>query len=148
MPLLLSALTSSPGLPSPDGEPYPASTGLCVLEWALAVQAWATGIVPPSATVAAAAATLQTALLAAFSSASAAAAMEAAFLAFATTVGGGMAGYVPTPPPAPVGFASLFASNETTRAAGIAKVANALDAWMRTGLATLAVPPNTVVPWS
>ena len=75
--------------------------------------------------------------------------MESAFSTFAVTVGGGMAGFVPTPPPAPVGFASQFAGPKpATAAAASSAIASLIDTWMKTGLSTLVAPPNTVVPWS
>lgn len=145
MPLNVTALRN--GLEQVASNP-PTGRLACASAWANAVAAWATGIVPPSSTVVAARAALQTALAIAFSTTSAAAPMELAFTTFAATVGGGMAGYVPTPPPGSVGFASLFAVDRTSHADAATAVANAIDAWMRTGIATLAVPPNTVVPWS
>lgn len=151
MPLNPAALTSSPGLPGAGGADYPATRAECAQAWATAVGAWATGIIPASTTVVAAQATLQTALLSAFGgpdAATVATAMDAAFLAFATTVGGGMAGFVPVPPVAPVGFALLFASPAATRADGVAKVATRLQSWMITGVSTLAVPPFTPTIWS
>src|SRR5687768_8591443 len=111
MPLLLTALTSSPGIPGAGGADYPATRLACAQAWADAAQAWAASIVPVSTTVAAAAATLAAALNTAFGSGTVAASMEAAFLAFATTIGTGMAGYTPVPPPAPIGFAAMFTTN-------------------------------------
>lgn len=148
MPLLLTALTTSPGIPGAGGADYPTTRMECAQAWADAAEAWADGIVPVSTTVSAAAATLASALDAAFGSSTVAASMESAFLAFATTVGSGMAGYTPVPPPGPIGFATMFLTNESTRQAGVNKVANALDTWMRTGTGTLIAPPNTVVPWN
>jgi hypothetical protein len=151
MPLLITALTASPGLPGAAGRDYPLTVAECATEWADAVQAWAAGIVPPSATVSAAAQTLAAQLTGAFQAAdpvSVLAAIEAAFAAFAATVGAGMAGYVPVPPVAPIGFAQLMATAAQTRVEGVQKVASALDAWMRTGVSTLAVTPFTVVPWT
>lgn len=148
MPLLLTALTTSPGIPGAGGANYPATRLACAQAWAAAAQAWAAGIVPPSPTVAAAAATLATALDAAFASASAAAAMESAFLAFANGVGSGMVGYLAVAPPAPIGFATMFLTSESTRQGGVNKVANALDTWMRTGTSYQLVVPFAVVPWS
>lgn len=148
MPLLLTALTTSPGIPGAGGADYPATRLACAQAWADAAQAWAAGIVPPSLTVATAAATLATALDAAFASTAAAAAMESAFLAFATTVGTGIVGYFSIPPPAPIGFATLFLSSESTRQGGVDKVANALDAWMRTGVSYQLSIPFAVVTWT
>lgn len=75
--------------------------------------------------------------------------MESAFATFAVTVGGGMAGYAPTPPPSPVGFASQFGGPKPeTAAAAASAIASLIDTWMKTGLSTLIAPPNTVVPWT
>jgi hypothetical protein len=135
----LLAVASSP----PDG---PAE---CAAAWADAVASFATGIVPPSSTVAAAASALEGSLAAAFQTTNAAPLMEVAFLAFATAVGGGMAGYTPTPPAAPVGFATEFAAPfPADHGEAASNIASLIDTWMRTGIATLAVPPNTVLPWS
>lgn len=117
--------------------------------WADAVQAYASGIVPPSAQVAAAASALSGALATAFQAENAAGPMEAAFAAFVATVGVGMApAYTATPPAGAIGFAAIFASTKNTHSQAADEIANAIDAWMKTGTATLATPPNTVVPWS
>ena len=48
-----------------------------------------------------------------------------------------MAGYTPTPPPGPVGFAARFAAaSPATHAAAAAAMAGIIDTWMRTGSAT------------
>lgn len=152
MPLDLSALKSSPGLPGAGGAAYPATRSACAQAWADAMESYAADIVPVSTTVAAAAAALATALDSAFGAGSVsavAAAMETAFAAFATSVGGGMAGYTPTPPATPVGFAALFAPPyPESRQDGVDAVADAIDAWLTTGTATLVAPPNTVLTWS
>ncbi len=146
MPLNLSALIN--GLPGAGGKDYPPTVAECAKVWADAVKLFAVGVVPPSTTVSAAAASLQSALVGAFSSPAAAPAMEAAFLAFATTMGGGMAGYVAVPPTAPVGFAQLFAASDpNTREQGIQSVANAIMKWAKLGTATLIAPPFTVLTW-
>jgi hypothetical protein len=116
--------------------------------WASAVGAYAAGIVPSSATVAAAAAALQTALATAFAAPNAAPGMETAFGAFGVTLGGGMAGFTPTPPAGPVGFALLFTSPTGDASAAAQDVADAIHTWLTTGTATLIAPPNTVTPWS
>jgi hypothetical protein len=137
MALDITSLKTSPGLPGAGGADYPATRAACAAAWADAAEAWASAIVPASSAVSAAAATLETALNAAFGSGTVAADMETAFLAFATTVGGGMAGFVPTPPPAPVGFSALFAlAHPATRQEGVDRFADAIDTWMRTGTAT------------
>lgn len=151
MPLLLTALTASPGLPGVGERDYPSTVAAAAQEWASAVQAYAAGILPASTTVSAAATALEAALALAFTSSNCAALMDAAFQQFALTVASGQ---VPThtgvPPPAPVGFATVFAQQPppSSRAAGVARVAAKIDAWMRTGIGTLILPPNTAVPWS
>lgn len=146
MPLDLSGLTSE--LESIASNP-PEAVEDCASAWAAAVADYASGIIPASAAVAGAEAALASGLTTAFSSAAAAPGMETAFTAFAATVGAGMAGYTPVPPPAPVGFATQFAgSHPTTHAAAASAIASLIDTWMKTGTATLIAPPNTLIPWS
>jgi hypothetical protein len=67
---------------------------------------------------------------------------------FAATVGGGMAGFVAVPPPAPVGFGDQFAQpHPATHAEAASAITTIVDAWMRTGTATPTAggPP---VNWS
>jgi hypothetical protein len=126
----------------------PATIALCAQAWASAMQAYASGIIPASVTVTAAAATLQSSLVSAFGSQGGAAAlMETAFAAFAVTVGGGMAGFVATPPPAPVGFATLGSAQPDTHSGAAEDWAQAIHSWMITGSATPTIggPP---VLWS
>lgn len=130
----------------------PATHPECAQAWADAVGSYASSVVPASTLVTAAKATLATALAAAFSgvdAASTAASMESAFTAFATTVGGGMApAFVAIPPPAPVGFAALFAPPfPVTHAAAAAGYASAIDTWMRTATATPS-GGGAPVPWN
>lgn len=146
MPLNAPGLTS--GLASLFSD-SPAQAGGCAEQWASAVQAWVAGIVPPSAAVSGAVATLQGALGAAFATPDCAPAMESAFAAFAVTVGGGMAGFAPTPPAGPVGFVALFAGAKPANHADAASaIATKIDTWMKTGFSTLLVPPFTVTPWT
>lgn len=147
MPLDLGALQG--GLESTFADPPPDAGG-CAQGWASAVEAWAAGIIPPSTAVNAAAEGLAGALTTAFQTESAIPGMESAFVAFATSVAGGMAPtYAGTPPPAPVGFAGQFGGPfPETHAEAAAAVASLIHAWAQTGLATLVAPPNTVVPWS
>lgn len=127
----------------------PATSAECAQAWADAMSSYASGIIPPSATVSAAAATLAGALTTAFSSPAAAPGMEAAFSAFAVSVGGGMVGFTPVPPSAPVGFALQFAGPKPlTHPDAAQAIASLIDGWMKTGSATLIAPPNTVTPWS
>lgn len=134
MPLLPAGLSSD--LEALAADPPDTAAG-CAQAWADAMETYAAGIVPASTTVSAAAAALAAALTGAFEARPAAALLETAFLTFATTVGGGMAGFTPTPPPGPVGFVALFAGpNATTHAAGAAAMSGIIDTWMRTGTAT------------
>jgi len=134
MPLDLPALTS--GLNDVASSPPPTAAG-CAASWASAARDHALGVAPASSTVAAAAAALAASLAAAFDSDDAAPGMETAFAAFAATIGGGMAGFVPTPPPGPVGFAAQFSGPKpATHAAAAGAVATLIDTWMRTGTAT------------
>lgn len=146
MPLDLPGLTSD--LQDLFTSP-PATREDCAQAWADAMASYAEGIVPPSAAVAGAAATLAGALVTAFGSAAAAPGMESAFASFAVTVGGGMVGYTPTPPPSPVGFASQFAGGpQPTQAAAADAFANLIHGWLTTGSSVLIAPPNTVTPWT
>jgi len=135
MPLNASGLKDD--LEALASEPEPDIPG-CAQQWAEAMGAYAASIVPASTAVAAATATLKTALESAFALPAAATSMETAFLAFATTVGGGMApGFVATPPPAPIGFATQFAGpHPATHAEAAQAIADLVDAWMKTGTAT------------
>jgi hypothetical protein len=145
MPLALPALVA--GLQSTFADP-PADAAGCAQGWADAVQSWASGIVPPSTAVSAAASALAGSLASAFSNTDAASAMESAFATFAAAVGLGMAGHTPIPPAAPVGFAQQFESKPATHAEAAQAIGGIIDAWMKTGTATLIAPPNTVIPWS
>lgn len=157
MPLLIAAMKASPGLPGAGANGPLENAAQVAQVWAAAVGAWAAGIVPPSSTVSAAQATLEGTLAGLLATphasgaevASLASSLEAAHLAFATAVGGGMAGYTPVPPVAPAGFlAILTASPRDTSQEAADEISDALDSWMRTGVSTLIAPPFTVVPWS
>lgn len=126
----------------------PASRADCAQGWADAMEAYATGIVPTSTAAAAAASALSTALAGAFAMPDGIAAMETAFTAFAVALGGGMAGYAPTPPVVPVGFATQFANHPETHADAAAEIGDLINAWLTTGFSTLIALPNTVVTWS
>jgi hypothetical protein len=141
-PLLQSALEALFAEPPPTG-------GACADAWACAMLDYAAGILPPSATVDAAADTLAAALAAAFATPAAALAVDDAFMAFAVTVGGGMApAYVATPPPAALGIASLFTAPAPTHVAAAATFGALIDTWLRTGTAQLVAPPFAVLPWT
>ena len=121
----------------------------CGVAWANAIGTYAASITPPSTTVTAAQAALGSDLGSAFGETSAIAGMESALATFAASVGAGMAGYVATPPPAPVGFLVAFSDPPpSTHDEAADELASLIDTWMRTGLATLATPPGTVIPWS
>jgi hypothetical protein len=146
MPLNAAGLQSD--LEALFAEP-PATAAECAQAWADAAEAWASGIVPPSTTVSAAKAALAASLGGAFATPAAAPLMETAFLTFATAVGLGMAGYAPVPPPAPIGLAVQFAGPKPpTHAAAAQQIGSLLDLWMKTGTATLLVPPFTILTWS
>jgi hypothetical protein len=146
MPLNTAGLTSD--LEALFADPPPTAAE-CALAWADAAEAWASGIVPPSTTVSASKAALAASLAGAFATPAAAPLMETAFLTFATAVGLGMAGYAPVPPVAPIGFAPQFAGPKPeTHVEAAQQLASLLDDWMKTGTATLLVPPFTVLLWS
>lgn len=114
-----------------------ATAAACGQQWGDAMSAYASGIVPASTTVSAAAATLSTALTAAFATGSAIALMDTAFLAFAVTVGAGMApAFVATPPAAPPSFGVVFAVLYPTHALAADAIGALIDVWMKTGTAT------------
>lgn len=157
MPLLISALKSSPGLPGAGLNTDSPDAATTAATWAAAVGDWAAAIVPPSTTVAAAQSALQATLAGLFATArsepaevtSLAASLESAHMTFATTVGGGMAGYTPVPPTGLVGFEDILKADPRDSSQDAAdEIADALDAWMKTGVSTLVAPPNTVVNWS
>lgn len=128
-----------------------ATAAACAAQWADAVGGYAGDVVPASTAVAVAQAALQAALALAFvgtDKATTATKMEAAFAAFGTAVGGGMAGFTPTPPASAVGFATLFAADplpETNEDAADA-FATAIHTWLKTGTAT-PLPSGAVVHW-
>lgn len=157
MPLAIGALKASPGLPGAGANTAAPSGAAAAQLWATAVGAWAAGIVPASVGVAAAQSALQATLAGLFGTprstageiATLAGALESAHVAFATAVGLGMAGYTPVPPPGPIGFLAILTAGPRDSSQEAAdEIADALDAWMRTGTATLIAPPNTVTPWS
>ncbi len=157
MPLLVASLKASPGLPGAGSNGNLPNAAAVAATWAAAVGAWAAGIAPPSATVSAAQTALQSTLAGLFATQRAtapevvalAASLESAHLTFATAVGLGMAGYAPVPPVGPVGFADILsASSRDTSQLAADDIADALDLWMKTGVATLIAPPFTVLTWS
>jgi hypothetical protein len=126
----------------------PASRAACAKAWADAMQAYAAKIVPPSTTVPAAALVFASALTAAFGKTNSVADIESAFTVFATSVGGGMIGYAPVPPVAPVGFAALFSSAPPTHALAAQQLADLIHAWLITGTSALISPASPPAPWS
>lgn len=128
----------------------------CASSWASAMNTYTAGIIPASTTVSAAATALEAELIGVFDSwwstdeqsGLTLDPFETAFANFALVVAGGMtaAGYTGTPPPGLVGFSSLLDAEDHATAAS--NFASKIDTWMRTGIATLIVLPNTVVPWS
>lgn len=147
MPLVVSVLSNA--LASNFAAPA-ADAGGCGQQWADAVKAYAAGLVPPSTALDAAAATLAGALGGAFASPSAIGGMESAFAAFGATLAAGMAPtFTGVPPSGPVGFADQFGGPAPeTHGAAAGAIAGRIDAWMKTGSATLVAPPNTTTPWS
>jgi len=148
MPLVAATLKSA--LESCFADPPPNAAG-CAQSWASAMGSYAGAIVPPSTTIPAAQSALQTALASAFAAPNAAPAMESAFSSFAVTVGTGMAaaGFAATPPPSPIGLAALFSGPKpATHSDAALQISNAIDTWLRTGIATLVAPPNTAQQWA
>lgn len=148
MPLNLAALSN--GLASCFADP-PGDAAGCGQQWADAVKNYAAGIVPPvpAPALEAAAGVLAGALGSAFATPAAIPAMELAFTAFGATVALGMApAFAGVPPAGPVGFAAQFAgAAPETHGEAASAIAGRIDAWMKTGSATLVAPPNTVSPW-
>lgn len=159
MPLDITKLTLDPGLPGAQDADYPATRQAAAAAWAAAVAAYAETVAPPLLQpVLPAQEALEATLLDAFGrpAVSVADALEASFMMFGATVAllmaplpPGIPIWVPVPPPGLVGFQSLFDQRPypTTRAAGVLRLATRIDAWMRTGTATLALPPNTATTW-
>lgn len=129
----------------------PGTRAQCADAWADAIDGYATAIVPAVAPPAFAGgiAALSTALASAFAAPSAAAQFDAAFSTFAATIATGMApAFTALPPAAPLNIAAQLAGTQPTHAAAAAAFAALIDAWFRTGTATLTAPPNTPVTWS
>ncbi len=147
MPLPLADLVSTLEDIATDG---PGSAPEAAKQWADAVLAYASAVTPTAVAPAAvaAAAVLQGVLAGAFATPAAAVAMDAAFVVFGTAMGGAMApAFVATPPAAPPGFVSLFATKRDTAAQAAEDVGNAIDAWMKTGTAVPALG-GAAVNWA
>jgi hypothetical protein len=146
MPLDPTALQSA--LETLFSDPPPTAAD-CASAWASAARDHAVSVVPSSTSVATASTALEGALASAFAAPDAVAPFDAAFASFAAAVGVGMApAFAAVPPPAPLNVASLLAAPAATHAAAAASFAALIDAWMRTGTATLVAPPNTLVNWT
>ena len=146
MPLVPANLQSD--LQSISARPG-ATVADCAAAWATAVRTYAAAVVPQSTSSAAAGAALEASLASAFATPAAAQLMDAALATFAATLGAGMApAFVAVPPPAPLGFATLFAEPYPPTAEAFAvKLSTAVDTWMRTGTATPSVG-GSPVPWT
>jgi hypothetical protein len=144
LPLKLAALQSA--LEDLFSNPSPTAAD-CAQAWADAVEAYFSGVVPPSTTVSAAAGVMAGALQTAFESTDAAPAVDAAFTVFATTVAGGMLPAFAGTPPAALGISTLLAAPQPTHAAAAAAFSALIDTWARTGTAALVAPPFTTSLW-
>jgi hypothetical protein len=150
MPLIQSNLENA--LASFFDDP-PETAALCAENWADAMRDYALPIVPPSTTAAAAALALSAALTPIFetslSPSVTAIGMETAWLAFATSLGSGMApGWVSTPPPGLIGFLALFsAPPPSTAQEAASNFSNAIHIWMSTGIAVNSTS-GASVNWS
>lgn len=131
---------------------HPKDTALQSAQaWADAIAAGFAGIVPPSAGVVSGKAALAAGFATAFASPSAAPGMELAMKTYALTIGLGMlaSNFTATPPPGPVGFATLFAPPYAQDFDSAAlKLANAIVAWATTGIAISITTPPVTSPWS
>lgn len=140
MPLGLTLSSDIQSATESPGE----TAAACAQTWASLMGTYFAGVVPASTAVTAAQTALQASLTSAFSAAPGAglALLETAFLAFATTVGGGMApAFVAVPPVLPVGFANLAAAETASEAAS--NIATLIETWAKSGSATPSVggPP-------
>jgi hypothetical protein len=147
MPVNSSGLSGA--LASNFASPAADAAG-CAKQWADAMRDYASGVVPPSLNVKTAAAALESGLSSAFAAPSAIAGMEQAFAAFAASLALGMAPtFTGVPPPGPVGFAAQFGGPAPeTHGAAAGAIAGRIDAWFKTGTATLMAPPNTISNWT
>lgn len=131
----------------------PNTAAECASQWATAIESYSITIVPPSTTVSAAKTTLQISLTSAFennlNADTTASEMETAFLAFAVTVGLGMAPtFTSTPPSTSVGFRPLLDLTPSTHSEAVNSFVGVIDLWMRTGLAVRNVTPFDTIPWT
>lgn len=121
--------------------------------WSAAVQAYVSGIIPPSTTIAPSIESFKSLMLTINPQAqNALIVLPQAFAAQAATMAGGMAGagFTGVPPAAPLNLQPAW--NIGTAGGSAAQVLAAMvpliDAWYRTGIAILIAPPNTPMPWS
>lgn len=128
---------------------FPANGPDAANKWADVADALLQAVIPPSTTAAAGKAAFIGVLSAVDSNAPVGAALlEAAFLAYAAALGGGMAPlYTGAPPPAPIGLAGLFASTSDDADMVATSMAGMLVGWAHTGIATMILPPFTVMTW-
>jgi hypothetical protein len=149
MPLVLSVLSGQ--LATNFAAPAADAAG-CGQQWAEAVKAYASAIVPPVPPPAleSAVAALAGALGGAFASPSATGGMESGFAAFGAALAAGMApAFTGVPPAGLVGFAAQFGgAAPATHGEAAGAIAGRIDAWLKTGTATLVAPPFTTTPWS
>lgn len=129
----------------------PDSISGCAQAWGDLMESYSVGVIPPCTTVSAAASALTAELTSTVFPNSASASMipllETAFANFALVIAGGMAPtYIALPPAGLVGFASL--TTASSHLVGAINFFILIDAWMKTGTATLAVPPFTAVTWT
>ncbi len=147
MPLNVATLRQSLEnmIASPGGD-----AAECAQLWGDALESYVSAVAPPSLAVQAALGALRSGLAVAFADPNVPAApqMETAFASFGLSLAGGMApAFVGVPPPAPVGWAALFAGPFRDVETAAADFAAALDTWIRTGTATPSVG-GAPVPWS
>jgi hypothetical protein len=130
---------------------FPPSAADAATRWALGAQTYAKAVVPASTTVAAAVTAFEQAFLPAAQAGSDP--LSPAFLAFATTLGGGMsaAGFTGTVNPAPLAtllapvFAAGFAG--ATGAVIAPQLAAAIHGWF-TGCTATNTATGAVINWS
>jgi hypothetical protein len=156
MPLSPSSLQSElaalfanpPVVMDGDDVDYPASRLACAQAWADAMTAYASAVVPASATMVSASFTLVTLLASAFATGSAGAAVDSAFQSWAASLGVGMGpAFVAVPPPSPPGFAAGLGTAQASHASAAAYWAGLIDSWARTATATPA-GGGAPAPWA
>lgn len=117
--------------------------------WGNALQQYASGIIPPSATLAAAVTAFKN-LMATMNTSNGLVVFPQAFTTFALTLSTGMQpAFTATPPPAPISLTPVFSIplQDGTNSTRISTMASIIDAWMRTGIA-INNASGVSVPWS